>query len=177
MKSRIGIDVDGVLRGFVEKLQELSFKEGITFNAPVNYEFLHLDVNGESLAYKIWSSEEWLDEVFVNSPVLEKAKSGYHMFCDDPNFEVYIVSAQRKNTEHLTDKWLLKNEFNRHTRNIYTNKKLEAPCQILIDDKPQNVQDYLDNARMGVVYTQSYNDKFDFPYRVNDLIEAYKLLK
>jgi 5'(3')-deoxyribonucleotidase len=178
MKTRIAIDVDEVLRDFVGQIQNLIQQEtGIQTERPKQYYYDTLDETGVSFRKKIWGTGEWAEPVFVGAPVKPKAKTGYHMFCDDPQFEVYIVSSQKKGTELHTDKWLLKNGFDRHVRNIYTSKKLEAPCQILIDDKIENVQDYLDEARMGVVMDAPHNQHEQLPYRVFDLIEAYNLLK
>ena len=176
-KTRVGIDVDGVLRGFVEQIIKLADEEGIQVKEPSNYEFLGQYIGDETIRSKIWGSKEWLERVFVDAPVLEKARSGYELFCSDPQFEVYIVSAQREGTEKYTTQWLNKNRFKSHVSNIYTHNKLEAPCQILIDDKPSNVQEYNDNARMGVMIDASYNRHVRTPYKVKNLIEAYNLLK
>lgn len=176
-KLRVGIDVDGVLRNFVQKIIDMAALEDVTVQEPTEYEFLHQLVGDHTIANHIWGLKDWQEEIFVDSGTFQKGKLGYEMFCTDPQFEVYIVSHQKKGTEHHTDKWLKENGFTQHVQTIYAEDKLEAPCQVIIDDKPANVEDYLDNARMGILIDRSYNQKVSLPYRVENLIEAYNLLK
>jgi 5'(3')-deoxyribonucleotidase len=173
---RVGIDIDGVLRDFVKKTMELSRLEGLDFSRPKDYGYINtLEIDGKPLRNKIWG--EWQQEIFEDSPIISFAKKGYDNFVNDDQFEVYIVSAQRKGTEHHTDKWLEKNGFNKHQNNIYTFKKREAPCQILIDDKPENVQDYKDNLREGYLVECSYNQDSRLQPKVRNLNEAYNQIK
>lgn len=176
-KTRIGIDVDGVLRDFVQIVIDLARKEGVQVPEPDNYEFLGQKIGDDTIAEKIWRTQEWLEPVFVDAPLIEKAKSGYELFCTDPQFEVYIVTAQRKGTEDYTHRWLQNHGFKNHVKTIYETKKLNSPCQILIDDKGANIDEFNDNARMGILMETSYNKTNTSPYKVKDLIEAYNLLK
>lgn len=176
-RVRVGIDCDEVLRDFVGQIINLAYEEtGIMTERPENYYYDIDKQTGISFRKRIWDTGEWADKVFVDAPVIGQAKTGYHMFCDDPQFEVYIVSTQKKGTEHYTDKWLLKNGFDRHVRNIYTRNKLEAPCQVLIDDKVEHIKKYNEESRMGIIMTREHNKYEQLPYRVDNLIEAYRLL-
>lgn len=176
-KVRVGIDCDGVLRDFTQSVMNLARKEGVIVPEPDNYEFLGQMIGDHSIAQKIWTTEEWLEPVFVDAPLIEKAKSGYELFCTDPQFEVYIVTAQREGTEEYTHRWLQNHGFKNHVKTIYESKKLNSPCQILIDDKGANVDEFNNNARMGVLVETSYNKTNTSPYKVKNLIEAYNLLK
>lgn len=171
---RVGIDVDGVLRDFNGRVLELAAEKGLYLSRPTEWGYLrkhHID--GKSLASKIWTTKEWLEPVFGGASVLPFAKKGYHFFTDNPNFEVYIVSSQTKHTSELTDLWLEKNGFTKHRRAIYTSNKLEAPVQILIDDKPSHIEDFQSNAREGFLVTLSHNlDSLVSP-RVENLYDAY----
>lgn len=176
-KLRVGIDVDGVLRNFVQKIIDMAKIGGVEMLEPNEYEFLHQLVGDHTIADHIWGLADWQEDVFVDSPQFQKGKLGYDMFCSDPQFEVHIVTHQRKGTEELTSRWLKKHGFVNHVQTHFEEHKLNAPCQVLIDDKPKNVEDYLNNARMGVLIDRSYNKKMNAPYRVSDLIEAYNLLR
>ena len=174
--TRVGIDVDGVLRDFPQQVINMAQREGVHIPQPKKYEFLDQEINGESIRSKIWKSEEWLDEVFTEAPLMEKAKLGYDRFCADPNFQVYIVTAQRKGTEKYTEEWLKRNGFNQHFNTVFTFKKVSAPCQVLIDDYPNHIKAYRNVSRMGILVDHTYNQDFVHPLRVDNLFEAYKLL-
>jgi 5'(3')-deoxyribonucleotidase len=178
-KLRIGLDVDGVLRDFVGKIVELSTNElGYKPNFNLrDYKFLRSAlVNGETIAHKIWGSGEWLIHVTALAPVLSKAREGYQLIANDPRFDLYIVSAQNKGTEQHTDEWLEQNGFVNHVKAIYTHEKTKAPCQVLIDDKIENIREYEAQHRLGILINQPWNEEIKHPYRVNNLVEAYELL-
>ena len=180
-KIRVGIDVDGVLRDFtgqIKKLYKQATGKDIDTNK-IEWGFMYKHtVDGDTIAHKVWTDQSWLEDVFLNAPILnEKTVEGYNLFCNSNFCDVYIVSAQKKGTENLTRQWLKKNGFDKHIDEIYTGKKLEAHCNVLIDDKYGNVFEYNNAKRMGILIDQPWNsDKF-VPVRVANVYEAYKLLE
>lgn len=179
-KLRVGIDVDGVLRGFVEKIVELSEKElGYKPNFKLSdYEFLRSTyVGGETIAHKLWVSGEWTQHVMLLAPVLPNAKKGYDMIVNDPFFDAYIVSAQPKSTMQMTDEWLEHNGFINHNKNYYVFDKTQSPCQVLIDDKIENIYEFEAKKRLGILIDQPWNRHVEHPYRAKDLIHAYQLIR
>lgn len=174
MKIRIGIDVDGVLRDFVGKVADLAEEEtGIRPEPPTTY---YYDTEKISFRRKIWTTGEWLVPVFEEAKVIDGAKEGFEKFLANDRINLYIVSAQTKGTEKYTDNWLKKHEFD-IPNIIYTSKKLEAPCQVLIDDKISNVKDYDENGRLGILMDTTYNKEYKTNRRVNSLLEAYELIE
>lgn len=174
-KIRVGIDVDGVLRDFVGKVQSLAFDEtGLVFEDPDTYYF---DTPELSMRNKIWGTREWLAPVFEDAPVIKMGRMGYNKFCTDPMFEVYIVSHQQPDTEQHTDVWLEKNGFDAHDHVMYLKDKTQAPCQILIDDYPVNVQAYLDISREAYLISQSYNKQSKIRTKESSVLSCYNTLK
>lgn len=176
---RVGIDVDGVLRGFVEKIVELSEKElGYKPNFKLSdYEFLRTQkINGETISHKLWASEEWLQHVMLFAPVLPNAKKGYEFFVNNPLFDVYIVSAQPKSSIQMTDEWLEHHGFINHSKNYYLFDKTKSPCQVLIDDKIENIYEFEAKKRLGILIDQPWNRHVEHPYRAKDLFHAYELV-
>lgn len=177
-KIRVGIDVDGVLRDFVGQVHKLAEEEsGVKVERPSTYYYDITEQTGISFRKRIWQTGEWAKPVFEDAPLLPFAKEGFKKFVDNDKIDLYIVSAQTEGTEHHTTTWIEKNGFDNVKDIIYTSKKLEAPCQILIDDKVSNVKDYLDNARLGILQDTTYNQEFKTKYRIKNLVEAYNLLE
>lgn len=172
---RIGIDIDGVLRNFNGRVQELAAEQGLFLPIPTEWGYLrkhHID--GESLASKIWTSEEWLEPVFGGAPVLPFGYKGYNAFVEDPSFEVYIVSSQTEESAPITDQWLKTNGFDRHVKTVYTFNKLEAPTQVLIDDKPDHIQTYQENLREGYLIKRSHNLSSTIQPTADNVWDAYQ---
>ena len=179
-KLRVGIDVDGVMRDFVGGIID-KYKEETGLNIPregMKWNFMYeYTVNGSTLAQKVWATGEWLEPAFVDSKHLSDAIEGYNMFVSDPELEVYVVSAQSKGTEYLTDLWLEKQGMTKHKKTIYTFDKTESPCQVLIDDKIENLLEFEALSRMAVCIKQPWNEHKQFKHTTNSLKEAYNLIK
>lgn len=180
MKTKIGIDVDGVLRDFVGAVTK-KYKEATGHSIPhseLKWRFMYdYSVEGSSLAHKVWGTGEWLDDVFVQAKALKNARKGYNLFVNDPDFDVYVVSAQSKGTEHLTDTWLKDNKMCTHKRTIYTFDKAEVPCKVLIDDKIENLEEYIARGRTAICIRQPWNLEKEFKHTATDMVEAYNILK
>jgi len=177
-KIRVGVDVDGVLRDFDGELIKILKENGIDASHSTYWDDnASKIIDGKSLKSLIWTEEIYLQRVFEKSSVFKKAKRGYDMLCRDPEIDVYIVTDQRNGTEEYTYTWLEKNGFDKHNETYIEKNKLNAPCQILIDDKPANIEKYQNDHRIGLLMSRTHNQSFDYHLRVNDLIEAYKLIK
>lgn len=179
-KLRIGIDVDGVLRDFEGRIIQLLRKKGMNVHRSDDYSAcMKYEVDGETVARKIWGTGEFLIPVMEQAPVIPGALEAYNMFCNDSDFEVFIVTAQQKISQEPTHNWLMNNGFDKHVKTFYFRDKLLAPCQVLIDDRFENVMDYQGNGRMGIMINHKYNHKHLDRVRhiVDNLQDAYKLLK
>jgi 5'(3')-deoxyribonucleotidase len=178
VKIRVGIDVDETLRAFIEQIANLAEQEtGVRPSYPQKYYYDIEKETGISFRKRIWQTGEWTKPVFEDAPVLPFAKEGYEKFIADDRFIVYIVTHQSKGTEKHTSEWLRKNGFTGYEDIYFTGKKTEAPAQILIDDKPSYLEDYRKSMRDTVIIDKPYNQEFKTNQRVNNLLEAYNLLK
>lgn len=181
-KVRIGIDIDGVLRDFGFQFARYAKQfHGITLKADdfEDYGFKNVKVNGKPLVSRVFYDPQVAEFVFANAPTVTNAKSGYNMFVNNPKFDVYIVSNQKKSQEHLSDRWLEENGFTSHIKTFYERNKLKAPVQILLDDKPSHIEKFLENKRGGLLINAPYNQKHNSQLsigRAEDLIDAYKKL-
>lgn len=176
-RIRVGVDVDGVMRDFHSAVIDKAKPHGLTieYQDITNWDFLRTNaVNGKSLAYHIFDSKEWAEDVFAKAPVLDGAKQAYNLLCE--YYDVYIVSDQANDTKHYTDLWLRENGFNRHVGAIYTSNKIQAPCQVLIDDNYEHIKKYNDSARLGILIDRPWNKKHEYHLRASQLIDAYNLL-
>lgn len=174
-KIRIGIDVDEVLRDFVGRISDLAYEEtGIRVQRPSTYYYDIEKETGISFRDKIWGTGEWAEKVFEGASLVDNAKEGYDAFMGNDRYDVYIVTTQSKDTEHHTLNWLKDNGFTGYKDIYVTKDKLEAPCQILVDDKIDNVKAYNENARLAYLADRPHNQEYETNRRVNDLLDAYQ---
>lgn len=174
--TSVGIDCDGVLRDFNEQVRKLAQERlGLEYE-PTHWGHMFEIGDGErSLGHYVFN--EWAEEIFSNAPPLHAAFQYYMRFINDDNIRTYIVTTQNKDHEKFTRTWLERNGFNKHHETLFLSDKTKAPCQVLIDDKYENVKSYIDKARMGILITQPWNKEHSVQKRADNLYEAYKELK
>lgn len=177
-KIRVGVDVDEVLRDFVGRIQELVFEEtGVYFERPDTYYFDTVGKSGISFRKKIWETGEWAKPVFEGAAVIDGAKETWKEMLANPAIEPYIVTTQSAGTEEFTLNWLAKHGFTGYKEIYITKNKLEAPCQVLIDDKVDNFEAYQNNGRDGYLCSRPHNQHHKTHKRVKDFKDFYKRLK
>lgn len=172
----VGIDVDGVLRNFVKKVREYCHTNNILSDPFNSYNSMYyIEHKGTRLSDYIYG--DWLEDIWVNSPIYKGAYEAYLKFIRNSVFTVYIVSSQKTTQQKaLTDLWLDKHEFNKHYRTIYTMNKIDAPCQILIDDSVKHIKNYENANRMGILINRTYNRDSDVRIKAKNLNEAYEVI-
>mgnify|MGYP006431011741 CR=1 FL=1 len=177
-KIKGGIDVDGVLRDFDGEVVKILKEHGVDAKSAVCWDDnIDKKIDGKSMGTLIWDEKIYLQRVFEHSDVYPQAKTGYYLFCDDPNIDVYVVTDQKKDTEHHTYRWLKNKGFNQHTKTCIEKNKLKACCHILIDDKPDNIKAYKNDGRIGMLMDRPHNKSFNTDIRVSNLVKAYSLIK
>lgn len=177
----IGIDCDGVMRSFTEqfakyarefydiKLTEDDYKEWGYPNV--------LDPQGRKLVTHVFAKPEIGRFIYEGAPPITNAYTAYKKFVDHPAFEVYVVTSQKKGYEEFTENWLNKHGFTDHIKTFYESNKLNAPVQMLIDDKLSHIEKFFNNQRDGLLINQPYNEdeQVDYP-RADDLLDAYNVI-
>lgn len=176
-RTRVGIDVDGVIRNFTGKILDKLEENGVQAEYPKTWDELTAHkVNGNTVGELLWKHKTWAEDVFVNAELMRGAKKAYEMFIDDPRLDVYVVTSQSKDTKQYTEQWLKDHHFDKHIKTYYLYDKTKAPCQVLIDDKPSNVESYNRIGRAGIMINRLYNLNIKTKYRATNLEEAYKIL-
>ena len=166
---RIGIDCDGVLRDFIPALID-SIKE------------THPEHVNKILEPTSWDWEQWLpfwteeetekyvfEDYYVDffgaecPPIKESVKDWKKVkrWAEDNGHELVMVSAQRKQTQELTDLWIEKWGFDFKEKH-YTHKKHLVDVDILIDDSPSKLGRFKKqsvNNGTPIVFKQTWNTK------------------
>lgn len=178
-KKHIAVDLDDVVLDFVGGLREAVRKE-YAVDIPegdVNKWDLHpiLDpvIGGD---WWVWlRNRDWIWPTF---PAMDGAigsltklrNEGYYLEC---------VTSKPDWAEYATWKWLGKwrPPFQRVTIVHHEVKANMTDAYIMVDDKPENVQGFLDSGRKGVLFGRTHNaDETKF-VRANDWPHAYDLIK
>lgn len=171
----VGIDVDGVLRDFQLKVKQMAKdKFNIDYSGKYWSEMFELDAKGRSLGS--WVFKEWAEEVFTTAPAIEENLISYNKFVNNPNLNVYIVTTQSKKHEDYTTRWLEKNGVEGYESVYFLKDKTKAPCNVLIDDKLENIKSYIKASRMGILVDRPWNQHEKVLYRVPNLKKAYTIL-
>lgn len=178
-KISIGLDIDGVIRDFTFQFAKFAKQfHGIELKQKDyrQWGFPNVrDQKGRKLITHVFASPQVGQFIYEGAPPITNAYTGYKKFINHPSLEVFIVTSQKKGYEPFTDNWLKNNGFTEHIETFYEKNKLKAPVQLLIDDKPEHVQKYLENSRDGILIDQPYNQDFEFE-RATDLLDAYNLV-
>lgn len=173
----LALDCDGVLRSFTKQVSKVAKDEfglDVTDN-PTEWSYLFKIKAGDTvLGNHIMG--DLAGEVFGKAPVIEGARKAYERFITNDRINVYIVTTQPEGKEQHTLDWLEENGFTHYQDVLFLKDKTEAPCNTIIDDKPSNVQSYIDKARMGYIIDRPYNRDFKRGRRMKDLNETYENL-
>lgn len=176
---RVGIDVDGVLRDFNSgvrtgaahlfnmQLQNETFEKGFRkVRTP----------DGSSLLDHIFNNDEMIRHVFLDAPPMTNALKGYRQFENDKNIEAHIVTSQNDTTAGVTFDWLRRHGIPTDRLHYFTSdRKIDAPVQVMIDDRPKTIDAFNNNGKYGVLIKAPHNtDELErFSAVRDDLLGAY----
>ena len=181
-KISVGVDVDGVLRDFNEGVRR-GAKTILGIDIPTKAfqtrlrGFTATPEKRNLLRMIFGGNEEMMQHVFFYAPPMPNALKGFKMMINDhKNFDVHIVSSQNEHSALLTDKWLKTNGI--ECDNIHympTEKKIEAPVSVMIDDLPDTVKRFNDHGKYGILIRCPANEDIaeTFPIVRDDLLGAY----
>lgn len=181
-KISVGVDIDGVLRDFNEGVRR-GAKAVLDIDVPAKAfrtrlrGFTATPEKRNLLRMIFGGSDEMMRHVFLEAPPMPNALKGFRMMVNDhKNFDVHIVSSQNEHSAPLTDTWLKNNGI--ECDNVHytpTEKKIEAPVSVMIDDYPDTVKRFNDNGKYGVLIRCPANEDVTemFPVVRDDLLGAY----
>lgn len=175
-ETRVAIDLDGTLRGFHQKAQALAEERlGVTENLFTDWSKMW-NVYHEDKPVGAYIFNGWAQECFEQAPPLKGALAGYAKFVKNPHMKVWIVTTQSKDNEIYSTRWVEK-YLGGYEDILFLRDKTKAPCNVLLDDKPENVDSYAKKARMGFLIDQPWNKEADVMRRVKTVKEAYDQLR
>ena len=166
---RIGIDCDGVLRDFIPDLIS-SIKETHPQHAdkikPVHsWEWESwLPFWTEEETEKYVFEDNYIDLFGIECPPIKEAVEDWDKlreWADKHGHELVLVSAQRKNCEELTKKWLQRWGFTFDEMH-FTHKKWSVDVDVLIDDSPAKLGMFKKKSVAGgvpICFRQAWNTK------------------
>ncbi len=155
-KLKVGVDIDGVLGDQVSPILpkinkkfciKLKKKDIIKWDFEFGDSNIEIEINNALLCR----------DFVLNMPVINGAKNGIKYL--QKNFSVVIASSRPKKTEKETIYWL-SNNFNIHEYiNTFNKNKGSLEVDILIDDNISNIKNFSKNNRIGILFSQPWNQK------------------
>lgn len=139
-KLRIGLDVDGVLRNFVGALRREYAKDYPKHRVKKIDKWDFSD--SFPIGKDIWTYafETRIREIFTGADQYSYA-SGLTKWLKSQGHEIWIITTQKKGTEHFTLEWLKKNDI-RYDHIVFTCDKHRIDCHVLLDDNVVNLEDF-----------------------------------
>ena len=186
--SRIGIDVDGVLRDFCGDLRQIVKSE---FPQYMKDDFVEINswsiadnfnCNKKDLQAIYWYSHA--DKIMGNgNPMFGAIKKMYDLFdwAEENNHSLVCVTSQKPHARHYTLSWLGKYGLNFDT--VYFRKgrdKWKVDVDYLVDDSPNNHQAWVYGRGMQegfILVDAPYNQHINSSYRIKSLDEVKKIAK
>jgi len=175
---RIGIDVDGVLRDFVGYTIEI-YKKEFPSHRVVDYENWVWDLKfnfPDHHNINKWVFNDRIEEIMRNAPAFPNAIDSLNDLVRNTLHDYVIVSSQRKGKEYLTMEWLGKHEV--EVPELYfTQEKIKANCEVLVEDKTENLQAYYQSGKIIVPVARPWNRSWTKTKRYEGFVKAAEYLK
>lgn len=183
---KIAIDIDGVLRDFVGAVHQLMIHIGrwdIKEPAPVidRWEMQDYYKMDRGQFYDLLFRSQYTCQLFASALPYVGAKAFIDRLCDQ--HQVGLVTSQCYEGAKGTLRWLYCNDIIRPSVHfVFFDRgdfdKTQFGYEILLDDKPSNVQQFLEKGLVGLLYDQPWNRDADMPRVMSyqDFLEIIKTL-
>ena len=161
---KIKVDVDGVLRDFIWKLQQVYYEDF------PNHEMRYVDAWDLKKFFPIgegiydYAFNFKAEEILINAPPYRGQLEALRRFMDrkGDDFSLIIVSTQLEGNEEYTRIWLDRNRVPCDDL-IFTKEKSKAPGRILLDDAYHNLNEVAKAGQIAVCQTRPWNRSARFP--------------
>ena len=190
MKTRIGIDVDGVLRDFCHGLiraVKAYHPEYIKKDKEIPEQYLHIrdwhlennfNCTKEDLQQIYWYEHaKW---IMGNGRAFKENVRTLKYWMKHINKEWVCVTSQKEHARHYTLSWLGKHELNFDKVVFAKGKdKWQVDVDYLIDDSPTNYRYWKDGRQdedTFILLDRPYNQKVKAKHRVSNLKEAEAII-
>lgn len=172
----VAVDIDGTICNTYTAWSDIAELEGITdyHMSEYNSMFKTYTPEGKNFGELLFTKYrmKWLKEAKPYLYAVEVCR----FLAEHPDVKMYYVTARKPDVRSETKDWLNKHGFP-YAPLIHTEDKLDVDCQILIDDKLEHVESYVNASRMGILIDHSYNQQRLVRYRVEHLREALDIIK
>lgn len=110
-------------------------------------------------------------------PPTEEGISSILSKIENKGYKIMLITKREKNTIEYVLKWLRLHEISFDSISFIHDKisKQVYPFDILIDDYPMNLID-IKRPRKGILFSQPWNYKFNWKYRINKLSELEEII-
>lgn len=174
----IGIDIDGVVSNSYAYWDKIAQRLGIDHYNMSEYNgmFKTYTPDGRNFGKLLFDDyhHEWLN----NAEPITGAIELVNELNKHPNANLYFVTAREKATTELpTANWLNKHGADPTIPTIHEKYKLNAPIQVILDDKLETVQQFESASRMGILIDHPYNRHGDVRHRVPDIETGIEKIK
>lgn len=179
---RIAVDIDGVLRDFVGQVREtflqqykneqVSSLDSWVWKMHKNFEIFEHDKK----SFEKWLWNDNVAEIMLYAKPFENVVNSFNSLVNDTIHDIVIVSDQRKGTEFFTLEWLGKNGFAAREV-LFTSNKLSSNCDIIIDDKKENLQAFSSRGKIAITIARPWNKSWEKTPRFEKFEEAAEFIK
>lgn len=181
-KLKVALDVDGVLRDFVNSLRDVYLS--VYPNAKVgevNHWELHRYYDCGIAIYDFAFHSPCTQLIFENAQPYINAKVMYDILSLSPATEVRIYTTQTPENYIYTLNWLIKHKFTRTSVVFEKNKVSDKWWDLIIEDKLDTIKEATDDKRMSIKVVRPWNieENTDCQYSksTNDLLQIPRLVK
>lgn len=158
---RIGIDVDGVLCDHVRGLEPwISRRYGVQFTKEMVTDW-DFDFGPSSLVKELREAYSH-PEVIQMLPAVPGARAAIEALRQ--KHELLAVSNRPRVAEAATREWLDR-EIGPINLLLFSGSKLLSRVDLLIDDFPPHVVELATQRKLGILFTQPWNQAFEIPAR------------
>lgn len=172
---KIGIDVDGVIRNFMDKLIEVHLREN------PGHKLIRKDIYDLSKWFPMgkniyeFAFETHAEEIYLNSRLYPGAQ-GFLKEIVKKNELTFVTKQPNKMLEELTLEWINKKELPYHSI-IFTKDKSVFKGDYILDDYAGNLQRVLDIGNsIPVCFDRPWNQDWNGP-RVKTYNKFLKIIE
>jgi 5'(3')-deoxyribonucleotidase len=168
---RLGIDMDGVCSNWVRGSKEMLNERFANLNLNIYKESDTWDELEDLISKKQWS---WLwtagveRGLFARLPVFPGTHEALSYLSE--KHDIFLLTCRPRLAGADTIWWVREHLDGINIQGVHLIKdKWKVPCDIYLDDKPENVIDISENSISAtpVIRTRQYNKNLSWPFRVD----------
>ena len=179
----IGIDVDGVIRNFHDRLMLLTKMKmpEIILKDEIDHYYFKGVFDVDSNWFRNTYNKEWSEQLFLEAPPFPSNVLFLEELINKGDHEYWCISAQWTGNEKYTLGWLAKHHLN-FKRVIFCSGKKKAlePIDMLVDDSLENLRSWRMHRGTDdgfILMDAPHNRDYNYNKRIKKLKEISKYMK